>query len=63
MIEVKEFRTFISIYSIFKSVSISANYKLTFHKALVRSVLYVVAVTRIMANEATRISEAVVEPN
>jgi hypothetical protein len=39
MIEVKAFRTFISIYSLFKSERLSANIKLTLHKALIRSVM------------------------
>jgi hypothetical protein len=38
MIEAKAFRTFIRIYSIFKSERLSANFKLTLHKALIRSV-------------------------
>jgi hypothetical protein len=39
MIEAKAFRTFIRIYSLFKSARLSPNTKLTLHKALVRSVL------------------------
>jgi hypothetical protein len=39
MIEAKAFRTFIRIYSLFKSERLSANVKLTFHKALIRSVM------------------------
>jgi hypothetical protein len=39
MIEAKVFRTFIRIYSLFKSKRLSANIRLTFHKALIRSVL------------------------
>jgi hypothetical protein len=39
MIEAKAFRTFIRIYSLFKSVRLSANIKLTLHKALIRSVM------------------------
>jgi hypothetical protein len=38
MIEAKAFRTFIRIYSLFKSECLSANIKLTLHKALIRSV-------------------------
>jgi hypothetical protein len=38
-IETKAFRTFIRIYSLFKSERLSANIKLTFHKALIRSVM------------------------
>jgi hypothetical protein len=39
MIEVKAFRTFIRTYSLFKSERISANIKLTLHRALGRSVM------------------------
>jgi hypothetical protein len=39
MIEAKAFRTFIRIYSLFKSERLSANIKLTLHKALIKSVL------------------------
>jgi hypothetical protein len=39
MIEAKAFRTFIRVYSIFKSERLSANIKLTLHKALIRSVM------------------------
>jgi hypothetical protein len=39
MIEAKAFRTFIRIYSLFKSERLSANIKLTLHKALIRSVM------------------------
>jgi hypothetical protein len=39
MIEAKAFRTFIRIYSLFKSERLSANIKLTPHKALIRSVV------------------------
>jgi hypothetical protein len=39
MIEAKAFRTFIRIYSLFKSEGLSANNKLTLHKALIRSVM------------------------
>jgi hypothetical protein len=35
MIEVKAFKTFIRIYSLFKSDRLSANIKLTRHKALI----------------------------
>jgi hypothetical protein len=37
MIKAKNFRTFIRIYSLFKSAQLSANIKLTLHKALIRS--------------------------
>jgi hypothetical protein len=37
MTEAKVFRTFIIIYSIFKSERLSTNMKLTFYKALIRS--------------------------
>jgi hypothetical protein len=37
MIEAKAFRPFVRIYSLFKSESLSANIKLTLHKALTRS--------------------------
>jgi hypothetical protein len=37
MIEVKAFRTFIRIYSLFKSERLNANIKLTFYRALIRS--------------------------
>jgi hypothetical protein len=39
MIEAKAFRTFIRTYSLFKSERLSANIKLTLHKALIRSVM------------------------
>jgi hypothetical protein len=39
MIEAKAFRTFITVYSLFKSERLSANIKLTLHKALIRSVM------------------------
>jgi hypothetical protein len=39
IIEAKAFRTFIRIYSLFKSERLSANIKLTLHKALIRSVM------------------------
>jgi hypothetical protein len=35
----KAFRTFIRLYSLFKSERINANIKLTLHKALIRSIL------------------------
>jgi hypothetical protein len=38
-IETKAFRTFITIYSLFKIDSLSANIKLTFRKSLIRSVM------------------------
>jgi hypothetical protein len=37
MIEAKASRTFIRIYSLFKPVCLSANIKLTLHKALITS--------------------------
>jgi hypothetical protein len=39
MIEAKTFKPFIRIYSLFKSERLSANIKLTLHKALTRSVM------------------------
>jgi hypothetical protein len=39
MIEAKAFRTFTTVYSLFKSERLSANIKLTIHKALIRSVM------------------------
>jgi hypothetical protein len=39
MIQAKAFRTFIRLYSLFKSERMSANIKLTIHKALIRSVM------------------------
>jgi hypothetical protein len=39
MIEAKAFRTFITINSLLKSERLSANIKLTLHKALIRSVM------------------------
>jgi hypothetical protein len=39
MIEDKAFRTFIRIYSLFKSQLLNANIKLTLHKALIRPVM------------------------
>jgi hypothetical protein len=39
MIEAKAFRTFIRIYSLLKSERLSSNIKLTFHKALIRSIM------------------------
>jgi hypothetical protein len=38
-IEAKAFRTVIKLYSLFKSERLSANIKLTLHKALIRSVM------------------------
>jgi hypothetical protein len=38
MIEIKAFRTFIRSYSLFRNERLSANIKLTLHKALIRSV-------------------------
>jgi hypothetical protein len=39
MIEAKSFRTFIRIYSLFKSERLSTNIKLTLHKALIWSIM------------------------
>jgi hypothetical protein len=39
MTQAKAFRTFIRVYFIFKSLRLNANIKLTFHKALIRSVM------------------------
>jgi hypothetical protein len=39
MIEAKAFRKYITIYSLFKSERLSANIKLTLHKALIRSIM------------------------
>jgi hypothetical protein len=39
MTEAKAFRTFIRVYSLLKSELLSANIKLTLHKALIRSVM------------------------
>jgi hypothetical protein len=39
MVEAKAFRTFVRIYSLLKSERLSANIKLTLHKALIRSVI------------------------
>jgi hypothetical protein len=39
MTEAKVFRAFIRVYSLFKSERLSANIKLTIHKALIRSVM------------------------
>jgi hypothetical protein len=39
MIEVKAFRTFIRIYSLFKRELLNTNIKLALHKALVRSIM------------------------
>jgi hypothetical protein len=39
MIEAKDFKTFIRVYSLFKSERLSANIKLTLHKALITSVM------------------------
>jgi hypothetical protein len=39
MIEAKAFRTFITIYYLFKSEQLGTNIKLTLHKALIRSVM------------------------
>jgi hypothetical protein len=39
MIKAKAFRTFIRIYSPLKSERLSANIKLTLHKALIKSVM------------------------
>jgi hypothetical protein len=39
MIEAMAFRTFIKIYSLFKSERLSTNIKLALHKALIRSIM------------------------
>jgi hypothetical protein len=39
MVEAKAFRRFVRIYSLFRSVHSSANIKLTFRKALIRTVM------------------------
>jgi hypothetical protein len=39
MTESKAFKTFIRIYSLFKSERLSANIKLTLHKAMIISVM------------------------
>jgi hypothetical protein len=39
MKEAKSFRTFIRVYSLFKSECLNANFKQTLHKALIRSVI------------------------
>jgi hypothetical protein len=39
MTEAKDFRTFIRIYSLFKSERLRANIKITLHKTLIRSVM------------------------
>jgi hypothetical protein len=39
MIEAKTYRTFVRIYSLFKSERLSANIKLTLHEALIRSIM------------------------
>jgi hypothetical protein len=39
MMEAKAFRTFIRIYSVFKSERLSANIKLTLHKEIIISVM------------------------
>jgi hypothetical protein len=39
MVEAKAFRAFIMVYSLFEREHLSANIKLTFHKALIRSVM------------------------
>jgi hypothetical protein len=39
MIKTKAFITFIRVYALFKSERLSTNIKLTFHKALIRSVI------------------------
>jgi hypothetical protein len=39
MIEANDFRTFIRIYSLFRSEILSVNIKLTLHEALIRSVM------------------------
>jgi hypothetical protein len=39
MIEAKAFRTFIRIYSLYKSERLSTNIKLALHKALIRGIM------------------------
>jgi hypothetical protein len=39
MIEAKALRTFIKVYSIFRSERLRTNIKLTFHKALIRNIM------------------------
>jgi hypothetical protein len=38
-IEAKALNTFIRLYSLFKSEQLSANIKMTLHKALIRSIM------------------------
>jgi hypothetical protein len=52
MIEAKAFRTFIRIYSLFKSERSSASIKLTLHKALIRSVMTYACPTWELATDA-----------
>jgi hypothetical protein len=51
IIEAKAFRTFIRIYSVFKSERLSANIKLTLHKALIKSELTYAYLSREFAAE------------
>jgi hypothetical protein len=51
MMESKAFRTFIRIYSLFESECLSANIKLTLHKALIRSVMTYASPARELAAE------------
>jgi hypothetical protein len=39
IIEAKAFRTFVRVYSLFRTQRLSANIKLTLHKAMIRSVI------------------------
>jgi hypothetical protein len=45
-IEAKAFRTFVTIYSLFKSERLSKNIKLTLHKALITLIMTTLALPR-----------------
>jgi hypothetical protein len=49
MTETKAFKTFIRIYSLFRSRRLSANIKLTLHKALITSVMTYACSARVLA--------------
>jgi len=49
MINTKAFRTFIHVYSIFRSERLSANIKLTLHKALIRYIMTYACPTGVFA--------------
>jgi hypothetical protein len=59
MTEAKAFRTFIKIHSLFQSERLSANIKITLHKALIRSVMTYACLAWELAADTAYLSIAV----